>query len=132
MEPFWYVRAPESYGEFVARHARLRDLDHRSANAELIADVDGPFVQPLCGKVFAEHPVRQRPVGTFCLPDRIMLRGIDIHRFVAPAVNGEVGLLVAVEIEPMQHDAAGHRLFIDTGGHRLSVPLHRAWTADLH
>ena len=61
-----------------------------------------------------------------------MLGGIDIHRFVAPTVHGRVGLLVAVEIELMQHDAAGHRLFIDTGGHRLSVPLHRAWSSDLH
>ena len=47
MKTFRHVRTPESYAEFVARHARLRHLDHRSADAELIADVDGPFVQPL-------------------------------------------------------------------------------------
>src|SRR5438132_3149992 len=132
MEPFRHVRTSESYTKFVARHARLRHLDHRFPDAELIADVDRLFVQPLRSKVLAEHSVRQQQVGKFCLPERIIFRGIDIHRLIPPAVDGQVRLLITVEIELIQHDAAGHRLFIDTGGHRLSVPLHRARTSDLY
>src|SRR5215475_8491926 len=132
MKPFRHVGTPESYAEFVARHAWLRHLDHRAPDAKLIADVDGPFVQSLRGKVLAEYSVWQLRARKLCLPERIMFRRIDIHRLVPPAMNGEVSLLITIEIEPPKHEAADHRLFVDPGRHSSSMPPHRARTSDLH
>lgn len=51
-----------------------------------------------------------------------MMKRIAINRLVFSAVNGEVGLAIAVEIQPPQHDAAGDRLLEDSGGDAHSVP----------
>src|SRR5215831_4092784 len=123
VKPFRHVRTPKSYAEFVTRHARLRYFDHRVSNAELIADVNRRFVQLYRRKVLTEHSVGQLHVGKLCLPEGIMFGGIDIHRFVRPPVHSQVGLLVTVEIEPTQHDAACYWLFVYTSGHGLPVPL---------
>jgi hypothetical protein len=54
--------------------------------------------------------------------------GIDVDRLVRPAVNAQIGLLVAFEIVRSQHEAARHRLFVDAGADDLSPPVHRTRT----
>jgi hypothetical protein len=45
---------------------------------------------------------------------------------LGPAVHGEVGLLVALDVEPRHADPARHRRLEDGGPHRLPAPVHVA------
>ena len=45
------------------------------------------------------------------------------HHPVRPAVADEIGLAVAVEVEPAQHDAARDGLLEDAGAHGLAVEV---------
>ena len=65
-------------------------------------------------------------------PEFIMDCRIDIRRLVGSAMYGEVGLPVALEIEPIHHDAGSRRLFIDAGGDGLSSPVDQTRMPDLY
>src|SRR5215211_4179246 len=52
-----------------------------------------------------------------------MLAGVDIHRLVETAMDGEVGLPVAVQVELPDLDWSRHRCLVDGSGHRLIAPL---------
>ena len=60
--------------------------------------MDGVFGQAGQRQVFAEDAERKRAVGKLLAPISVVFGGIGVDRFVASAVNGEIGLGVAVEI----------------------------------
>src|SRR5262245_52700640 len=61
-----------------------------------------------------------------------MLRGVGIHRLVLPAVNRQVGLPVAVEIQPACHNSASNRLLEDASADALAFPADFTRQADIH
>jgi len=58
----------------------------------------------------------------FFLPIGVMLEGVAVDSFVLAAMDGEVGLTVAVEIELAQGDPAPDWLFENAGRDRVTVP----------
>src|SRR5439155_11307438 len=60
-----------------------------------------------------------------------MLEGVGVDRLGRTAVDGEVGLAVAVEVEPTNRDAFLDRLLEDPGRHVASFPVDGARQADV-
>ena len=60
-----------------------------------------------------------------------MLGGICIHGLILPAVNGQISLLVAVEIEFPQSNTLMDGRFEYACGHLLTVAIDRAWELQL-
>jgi hypothetical protein len=56
---------------------------------------------------------------------------IAVDGILRAAVDGEVGLTVAVQIQRTQTDAAFDGLLEDAGGYRSAVPEHIAREADV-
>jgi hypothetical protein len=61
-----------------------------------------------------------------------MLGRIGVHRLVRPAVNGEIGLPVSVQVQRAHHHAAFHRLLVDPGRDPLAFPDHFPWKPDVY
>ncbi len=108
--------------EFVARKARLRNDHFRGTNGELIAQMNGTLQQTIGGEVFSKDRHRKFPARQVFLPNGVMLDGVTVDGFVLAAVNGEVGLTVAVQVKRAQGDAALDGLLEDPGGDTCAVP----------
>jgi hypothetical protein len=64
-------------------------------------------------------------------PPGIVFDGIAVNGFVFAAVNAEIGLAVAIEIELAESEAAGDWLLEDAGGDDGVVPRNFAREADV-
>jgi hypothetical protein len=61
-----------------------------------------------------------------------VLQRIAVNRFVDSAVDAEIGLTVAVQIQLAQCDAVLDRFLIDGRRYISSVPAQLAWKPDIH
>lgn len=66
-------------------------------------------------------------MGQLRFPVVVVRERIAIHGLMLAAMNGEIGLAVAVQIELAQGDAACDRLLVDGCGYGAAVPGHVAW-----
>src|ERR1700741_4727701 len=82
----------------------------------------GILEQAFGGEVLSENGKRKVAAGKLHLPEGIVFDGIAVHRFIFAAVNSEVGLTVAIEIQLAESDAARDRLLEDAGGDHSVVP----------
>src|SRR6266404_637223 len=71
--------------------------------------------KPVVVKVFAEHAPGQIHLWQLALPKIVMLGRIDIDGLLRPAVNRQIRLPIAIEIERAEIDSSGNRLFKDAG-----------------
>ena len=60
-----------------------------------------------------------------------MLARIGVNRLVLAAVHCEIGLTVAVDVEPPHGPHARHRVFEDAGRDNAAPPLNFARLADV-
>ena len=72
--------------------------------------------------------VELRPLAR---PELVELGRVGVDGLVRAAVHAQVGLAVAVEVQPPQRHASGDRLFEDPGRDRLAPPEHLARQADV-
>ena len=93
-----HVEAIPAASELPARRARLRDLHDRRADAERVADGNVRFALSLDRKILAEPAGSALLNSELLAPERIVVGGIDAHRFVGAAMNLEIGLTVSGEI----------------------------------
>src|ERR1019366_2859251 len=100
------VVAAKPNAELIAGKARLGDLKEGFADPVMVADARDVFAEYFGREIFAEHAPRQFHLRKFLPPENVVLRGIRVAGFVLPAVNFEVRLAVAIEIEPAEHDRA--------------------------
>src|SRR5207244_2210667 len=84
----------------VARHARLRHLEQRAADAVPVANADLVVRQALHGEVFAELPEGKVAAAQGALPVSVRVDLVDHHRALLAAMPGKVSLSVSLEIEP--------------------------------
>ncbi len=113
---------PEADPELVAGQPRLRDDELGGADAEPVADGELPLErQPLDGEVLAEHAPRQRP-SELTAPGGVVLGRVDVDGLARAAVDGEVGLAVAVQVEPPDRHRPLDRLLEDRRAHGLPLP----------
>jgi hypothetical protein len=57
---------------------------------------------------------------------------VDEYGAVLPAVTSEVGLRIALKIEPAHHSPSINRRFPDRRSDRFAVPCHVARKADIY
>src|SRR4030095_1524843 len=99
--------------------------------------------QSLGREIFSEHTAGQIDSWQLCLPIAVVLRRVCINGLARAAVNGEIGLAVAIEIQRSRHDRSDNRFLensrrydlalpaffprqSDVDGHNLHDPSHRA------
>jgi hypothetical protein len=126
-----HVIAAEFDAEFVARHARLDGDDFGGAHLKTIADVDGVFSESRGGEIFAESAPWKLDFREFGAPIGIVFAGVDVDSFIRAAVNGEIGLAVAIEIESAELEGSFDGRLEDASLDELTVPFHRLREADL-
>lgn len=117
-----HVVAIKADRDFVAGHARLRNLQKSRADAELVADVERVFEQALGGEVFAESPPWKVRLGELLAPVRVVFGRVGVDGFVGAAVHGEIGLAVATQVELLEFDGALDGRLEDSGGDLSSLP----------
>jgi len=98
-EALHHVIAAESYAQFEARHSGLCHEKLRGADADAIADSDIRLEQPFRGEVLTERAPRKIRPREFSTPVLVVLAGIGVDRLLRATVHGEVGLLIAFEVE---------------------------------
>ena len=131
-EALHHVVGLEADAQFVAREARLGDHDFRRADGKPVAEMDRVFQQAFGGEVFSKDSQRQIPAGQLFLPVDVVFERVAIDGFVLAAVDGEVRLTVAVQIELVQSDAARDGLLEDGGSYDSAVPGDFAGEPDIY
>ena len=130
-EPLDHVLAAEAKPELVAGQPGLGDDELGGADAEAVADRDLLLErQPLDREVLAEGAERQL-LPELLPPEGVVLERVGVDRLRGAAVDGEVGLAVAVEVQATERDATLDRLLEDAGCHVASLPAHGAREADV-
>ena len=120
----------ESKAELVAGETGLGDDEACGADTELVADVDEILGHSFGREVFAER-TWGKAATELGLPAVVVFGGVGVDGLIGAAVNGEVGLGVAVEVETSQDDGVRHGVFEDAGGYHLSLPQDVAGHADV-
>ncbi|HEX9606942.1 MAG TPA: hypothetical protein VF962_06900, partial [Gemmatimonadaceae bacterium] len=75
---------------------------------------------------------RERKTRKLLAPVLIMLGGIDVYRFVHASVHGEVGLLVANQVESVDAYPARYGSLEDRSRYGPLAPLDFARTPDVY
>src|SRR5215472_4742819 len=118
------VRSAKPDRQLVAGHAGLRHNEFHAAGTIAVTDPDLVFQQPLGGEVFAESAPGQFRIGQFATPKIVVLRRICVNSFFGSAVNRQVRLLVALDIETRDVHRAGDRSLEDGSLDTAAMPLH--------
>ena len=126
-----HVIAAKFDAELVAGHARLDGEDFRGADLKTVADVDGVFGESRGGEIFAECAPGKIDFGEFGAPIGVVFAGVDVDGFIGAAVDGEIRLAVAIEIEGAEMDGPFDGRFEDAGFDLLAVPVDGLREADL-
>src|SRR5207253_7420559 len=112
--------------------ARLSDLKLRGADPDPVADHHVSLEQTFSREVLAERSPRQLHVRKFRTPERIVLARININSFVGTAVNGQVRLLIAIDVERAHDHPPVRRSLPDRSRHNATSPLDFTRKADVH
>ncbi len=118
--------------EAITGDARLRDLEHRTADRIPVADAHTIVGQSFDREVLAELTVDEVGPIQLLLPVAIRFDLVDEDRALFPAVAGQVALSVSVEIQSADATAARHRILPDAGVHRAAVPLDVARKSNVY
>ena len=123
-EPLDHVAATEAKPQLVTGQPRLGDDELGGADAEAVAD--GHVLlerQPVDRQVLAEGSERQL-VSELRPPEGVVLERVRVDRLRGAAVDGEIRLAVALEVQASERDATLDRCLEDRGRHLASVPAH--------
>ena len=85
--------------------------------------MDVVFQEAFGGEVFSEAAWRKIAAGEFLFPVGVVLDGIAVDGFVLAAVDGKVGLAVAVEIEFAECNGVFDGTFVDPGGYGVPCQI---------
>ena len=87
----------------VARHAWLRYFKYGTTDAVSIADAHLVIRKPLHREVFAELTESKITAAQKALPAMVRVHLVDKYGAVLPAVTGEIGLRITIDIELAHH-----------------------------
>jgi hypothetical protein len=112
-EQSWHPRFIRANADAVARHARLCHLEYRVTNAESIANAHLVISKSVDGEVFSELTERKITTAQEMFPVMVRIHLVDKYRALLPAVTGEIGLRITVDIELAHHSPSRNRRFPD-------------------
>src|SRR5262245_24493040 len=116
----------------IAGHARLGHFEQRAADSITVADVHGIVGQPFDREVLAELSMDEVAPLQQLLPMAIRIDLIDEDRPPLATVPGQVALAVALQIEPPDPAATGHRILPNPGAHCATLPRDVARKSDVY
>src|SRR6266567_5141633 len=125
-----HFRLAETDRQLVAGHARLCDNELRCADTVAVANPDIILQQPLRREVLPECAPGQFRIRQFATPKVVVLRRVRVHGFFQSAVNGQIRLLVALDVVTRDVHAVGHRRLEDGSLDTASTPLHLTRSSD--
>src|SRR5580704_5744656 len=111
--------------QLITRYARLAYHHSRGTDLKAIANVKLVLGQTLRREVLAKHAPGKVVAQQLIAPKHIMLRRVSVDRLVRAAMDAEIGLTVAVQVERTQLNRSMHRLFEDAGLDRC--PFVECW-----
>ena len=123
-------RVAHPQAELEAREPRLDDLEQRRPDPPALADERARDVDALGGQVLAERGGAER-AAELVLPAPDLLDRVRVDRLVRAAVHGPVGLVVAVEVDAADGDAARDRVLPDRGLDHAPPAVDRARAPDV-
>lgn len=126
-----HVVAIEADSDFIAGDARLCDHQKRGTDAQLVADVERIFEQAFGGEIFAEGSPSEIGLRELFAPIGVVLGGICVNGFVGTAVDGEIGLSVAAQVELFGLDGAFDGTLEDGRRNLSSLPEDDPGTSDI-
>ena len=97
----------------IARHAWLRYLKFCTTDAVSIADAHLAIREPLDGEIFSELAESKIVAAQKALPVMVRVHLVDEYGALLPAVTGEIGLRIAIDIELAHHSASINWRFPD-------------------
>src|SRR5579863_9053880 len=106
----------------VAGHAWLRYFKFSTTDAVSIADAHLGIGESLDGEVFSELAESKIVAAQKTLPVMVRIHLVDEYGTVLPAVTGEIGLRITIDIELAHHSPTRNRRFPDCGSDRFAVP----------
>ncbi|MGB8864644.1 MAG: hypothetical protein WCC71_11150, partial [Candidatus Sulfotelmatobacter sp.] len=98
-EQRWHTRLVHADADAVARHARLCHFKFSTTDAVAIANADLVIRKSLDGEVFSELAESKITAAKKALPVMIRVHLVDKYGAVLPAVTGEIGLRITIDIE---------------------------------
>jgi hypothetical protein len=105
-----HTRFIHANADAVARHAWLRYFKCRTTDAVSIADADLVIRKSLDGEVFSELPVDEVITSEKAFPVVLGVHLINKNGALLPAVTGEVGLRITIDIELAHESSSAVRL----------------------
>src|SRR5215471_16848628 len=127
-----HTRFIHANADAVARHARLRHFKYRTTNAIAIANADLVIRKSLDGEVFSELAKSKIVAPQKAFPIMIRIHLVDEYGALLPAVAGEIGLRITIDIELAHHAPSINGTFPDRGTDSFAVPCHVARKADIY
>jgi len=118
---FDYVVATEFYGQLVTRKTRLRYDKLGGADSKAVSDVDPALEQSFRAQVLAKHSPGQVDSRQLKPPVIIVLGRVSVDCLVYPAVNLQIGLPVAIEVQGSKSNRAFNRIFEYAGSDQLPI-----------
>ena len=131
-EQRWHTRLIHADADAVAGHAWLRYFEFSTTDAVAIADADLVIRKSLDGEVFSELAESKIVAAQEAFPVTVRIHLVDEYGAMLPAVTGEIGLRIALKIEPAHHLPSIHWRFPDRRSDRFAVPCHVARKADIY
>jgi len=108
-----HARLVHADADAVARHVRLRYFKFSATDAVSIADANLVVRKPLDSEVFSELAKSKIVATEKALPVTVRIHLVDEYGAVLPAVTGEIGLRIAIDIELAHHSPSIHWRFPD-------------------
>src|SRR5262245_36295026 len=93
-----HVRPAEANTKLEARHSRLRNHELGGPDPKAVPDANRAFQQAFRREVLAKRPPGEIEARQFLAPEGVVLRGVSIDGLLGPAMNGEIGLLIAFDV----------------------------------
>jgi hypothetical protein len=127
-----HTRFIHANADAVARHAWLRYFKFSTTDAISIADAHLSIRESLDGEVLSQLAESKIVAAQKALPVMVRIHLVDEYGTVLPAVPGEIGLRITIDIELAHHSPSRNRRFPDCGSDSFAVPCHVARKADIY
>jgi hypothetical protein len=131
MESFNEVRPAHRDSEFEAGKARLGNQKARRTDFELISQANFRIKQFIHRQVFAKTPGAEVFTLQEGFPIRNVLPGISVHGFIDAAMDGQVDLAIALDIQFAHSCRSVDGLLEESGFNALAIRCHDLGKGDV-
>jgi hypothetical protein len=127
----WHARLVHANAYAVAGYPGLCHFEHRLADAVSIANADLVVGKSFNRKIFSELAETEIIALKEMLPVVVRIHLVYEHGTLLPTVTGEIGLCIAVDVQPAHHPSILNGKLPDRCSHSCAVPCDLARKTDI-